>query len=76
MTAYLHTSDVAAICGVEERTVREWTRTYRVPHRRLPKVRRCLFIEEEVRAWVDDPTIPLDVKRGADGARVVKPVAP
>lgn len=75
MKPYLRTRDVAELCGVKEQTVREWTMTYRVPHRKLPKVRAVIYLEDEIRAWVDDPTIPLDVKRGVDGSRVVKPLA-
>jgi predicted DNA-binding transcriptional regulator AlpA len=74
MSGYLRAPDVAELCGVQIRTVREWTRRYKVPHRRLPRTNTVLFVEAEIREWIDDPTIELDIKRGAEGARVVKPL--
>ena len=43
-----------------------------VPHRKPPGGRRCLFIEDEVRAWVDGAA--LEVVELPRGGRVVRPV--
>jgi predicted DNA-binding transcriptional regulator AlpA len=72
---YLRAPDVAALCGVSERSVREWTRRYLIPHRRLGSANVVLYPAWEIRAWIEDPTRPCDVKRGSDGSRVVRQLA-
>ena len=49
--------------GCSRRTIHEYTRRDEIPHRVLPHGRRCLFDEEELRAWMD----------GAELARVDLP---
>jgi hypothetical protein len=58
-------------CSV--RSVHELTRTLRVPHRRLPGQRRCLFVEEELTAWMNG--VPLVVTELPEGGRIVRPEA-
>lgn len=64
----------AAHLHVSVRTIREWTRTGRVPHRKLPGQRRCLFIPSELEAWVNGAELHrTDLP---DGGRIVKPQPP
>jgi hypothetical protein len=48
---YLITPEVAARLRCSVRTVHELTRLGRIPHRRLPRSLRCLFLENELTAW-------------------------
>ncbi len=52
------------------RTVHELTRLARIPHRRLPGSRRCLFREDELRAWEDGAELEL-IERAS--GRIVRP---
>jgi excisionase family DNA binding protein len=69
---YLHVDDVARMLGCSSRTVHEWTRLCTVPHRKPPAGRRCLFIEAEIREWIDGAA--LEVVKLPRGGRVVRPV--
>jgi excisionase family DNA binding protein len=53
VSPYLVVEDVAALLRCSTRSVRELTRTGRIPHRRVPGQRRCLFLESELREWLD-----------------------
>lgn len=53
-------------------TVHEWARRNRLPHVRLAHARRVLFPAEWIRAYLAGDTA-LDVVRGPDGGRVVRP---
>jgi excisionase family DNA binding protein len=68
---FLLLEDVAARLHCSKRTVHELTRTRRIPHRRPPGTRRCLFIAAEIDAWIDGA--PLEAIELARGGRVVRP---
>ena len=69
---YLCVEQVAVRYGVSIRWVHERTRLARLPHRRLPGSRRCLFLEAELDAF-DSGAVDLEVVELADGGRVVRP---
>jgi hypothetical protein len=52
--------------------VHELTRLSKIPHRRLPGSRRCLFRVDELEAWEDGAR--LEVREIAGGGRLVVPV--
>jgi excisionase family DNA binding protein len=68
---YLHVDDVAALLGCSKRTVHERARLGEIPHRRPPGARRLLFLEVELRAWLDGAE--LELVRLPRGGRVVRP---
>jgi excisionase family DNA binding protein len=68
---YLFVEDVARLLGCSTRTVHERTRLGEIPHRRPPGARRCLFLPDELRAWLDGAE--LEVVELDRGGRVVKP---
>jgi excisionase family DNA binding protein len=70
---YLLVEDVAAMLGCSTRTVHERTRLAEIPHRRPPGARRCLFLEAELRAWLDGAALELVTL--PRGGRVVRPKA-
>jgi len=70
---YLLTPEAAAFLGVSVRTLHEWTRLQRVPHRKPPGGRRCLYLEAELRAWLDGA--PLEHRQLPRGGRAVIPIA-
>lgn len=69
---YLVVEDVAELLRCSVRTVHELTRSNRVPHRRIAGTRRCLFLEHELRAWIEDAP-ELEVVQRRDGSRIVRP---
>lgn len=71
---FLTTIDVAQRLCCSTRSVHELTRSLRIPHRKLPGTRRCLFLEAELRAWEDGAD--LEVIHRSDGGRVVRPANP
>ena len=68
---YLLVEDVARVLGCSVRTVHERTRLGEIPHRRPPGARRLLFLDDELRAWLDGAE--LEVTELARGGRVVRP---
>ncbi len=50
---YLVTTEVAELLRCSVRTVHELTRQRAIPHRKMPGTRRCLFVESELRKWLD-----------------------
>ena len=50
---YLLVEGVAELLGCSIRTVHERARLGEIPHRRPPGARRLLFLEPELRAWLD-----------------------
>ncbi len=73
MTRYLVAEEVAQLLRRSVRAVHELTRTGTIPHRRLAGQRRCLFIPDELEAWLDGAELEhVDL---ADGGRVVRPKA-
>jgi excisionase family DNA binding protein len=70
---FLVADEVATRLHCSLRTVHELTRLGRIPHRRLPGSRRCLFREDELAAWEDGAE--LEVSLLAHGGRIVRPRA-
>lgn len=68
---YLKVEDVAELLGCSVRTVHERARLSEIPHRKPPGARRLLFLEPELRAWLDGT--PLESVALARGGRVVRP---
>ena len=52
-TEYLKVEDVAELLHISTRTVHEMTRQRRIPFRRPPYTRRCLFNLAEIEAWMN-----------------------
>jgi len=71
--AYLLSEDVQKLLGVSDRTLKSFVARRAIPHRRLPGVRRTLFVEQEIAEWVDGAE--LEVVETPAGGRVVKPRA-
>lgn len=69
---FLVVEEVAERLRCSPRTVRELTRTGRIPHRRMPGSRRCLFRVDELEAWESGSR--LRARDLADGGRIVEPV--
>jgi excisionase family DNA binding protein len=70
---YLLVEDVAELLHCSTRTVREHVRLNEIPHRKPSGARRILFLEAELRAWLDGA--PLEVTRLPRGGRAVRPKA-
>lgn len=68
---YLMVEDVAALLGCSKRTVHERARLGEIPHRRPPAGRRLLFLQVEIRQWLDG--MPLELVELPRGGRVVRP---
>jgi predicted DNA-binding transcriptional regulator AlpA len=67
---FLRSDEVAVLLRCSVRTVHELTRRRAIPHRKAPATRRCLFIEHEVRAWLDGAQLEtIDL---GEGGRVVR----
>ena len=66
---YLTTEQTAELLHRSTRSIHELTRTAAIPHRRFG--RRCLFMPEEIQAWLDGA--PLEVTSLPSGGRVVRP---
>jgi len=71
--SYLTVDEAALLTRRSRRSIHELTRSGRIPHRRPPGTFRCLFVEDELRQWLDGA--PLEVTELAGGGRVVRPVA-
>jgi excisionase family DNA binding protein len=68
---FLLAEDVAALLGCSVRTIHERARLGEIPHRRPSGARRLLFLESEIRAWIDGTELErVDLPRGG---RVVRP---
>jgi excisionase family DNA binding protein len=71
--ALLHVEDVAELLGISVRSVHELTRKRAIPFRKIEGTRRALFLEDELRAWVEaSGTAPLEVVEGNRGGVVVR----
>lgn len=68
---FMTTDEVAALLRCSRRSVHELTRRRQIPHRIRPYGRACLFLEDEVRAWLDG--CELAVSELAGGGRTVRP---
>jgi excisionase family DNA binding protein len=68
---YLTVEDVAELLACSKRTVHERARLGEIPHRRPSGARRLLFVEAELRAWIDGAELErVELPRGG---RVVRP---
>lgn len=72
MSRYLLVEDVAAQLGCSVRSIHERTRLGDIPCRRPPGMRRWLFTQDELDAWINGAQ--LEVLEGPRGGRVVRPV--
>jgi hypothetical protein len=70
---YLNVEDVAKLHGVSRRTVHELTPTGRIPHRVLPYSRRCLFEQDWLDRWANDPSLELERVDLPGKGRIVRP---
>jgi len=70
-TPYLQVQDVCDLLGCSKRTIHERARLGEIPHRKMPSARRLLFVEEEIRAWLDGA--PLELVELPRNGRVVRP---
>lgn len=71
MSPYFLVADVAELLGCSVRTVHERARLGEIPHRKPSGARRLLFLESELRVWLDGAELErVDLPRGG---RVVKP---
>lgn len=71
MNPLLSVEQVAALLCTSKRSVHEMTRLGQIPHRRVAGRRRCLFVPEELEAWLQGA--PLDLVELEGGGRVVRP---
>ena len=69
---YLTVAEVAERLRCSTRSVHELTRRRRIPHRRLPGGRRCLFLAAELEAW--EAGAALETLERPEGGRIVRPV--
>jgi excisionase family DNA binding protein len=67
----LISSDVAEMLRCSLRSVHELTRQRSIPHRKLPGTTRCLFVREELEAWLDGAA--LEIHELGSGGRVGRP---
>jgi predicted DNA-binding transcriptional regulator AlpA len=70
--SYLGVQDIAEMLSMSPWSVYDKARTGRLPHRKPPGSRKLLFLEDEVRAWVDGAE--LEVFSTAGGGRVCRPI--
>ena len=68
---FLTAEEVAERLRCSLRSIHELVRTRRIPHRRLPGSRRCLFRTDELEVWENGA--PLEVIESPGGGRVVRP---
>jgi predicted DNA-binding transcriptional regulator AlpA len=69
---YLITPEAAAMNRSSTRTIHELARQGKIPHRRISGTRRCLFVEEEIAAWLNGAELERIDLPG--GGRIVRPV--
>ncbi len=64
-SSYMLVEDVAVLLGCSKRTVHERARLGEIPHRRPPSARRLLFLEAELREWLDGASLErVELPRG------------
>jgi excisionase family DNA binding protein len=73
VSGYLLVEHVADLLGCSKDTVYRLTGRNEIPHRRVGGTRRVLFVEAELRAWIDGA--PLETVDAPHGGRVVRPKA-
>jgi excisionase family DNA binding protein len=72
VSGYLRSEQAAELLSCSVDTVLRKVERNQIPHRKIGGVRRVLFVEDELRAWIDGA--PLEVVQTANGGRVVRPV--
>jgi excisionase family DNA binding protein len=70
--SYLTAAEAAKLTRRSVRSIHELTRSGRIPHRRPAGTLRCLFVEDELDAWMDGAELEVV---DAGGSRVVRPIA-
>jgi excisionase family DNA binding protein len=70
---YLTVEEVAELLRCSRRSVHGLTAARALPHRKLAGTRRLLFVEDEVRAFVEAGTT-LETIELKDGGRLVRPI--
>ena len=73
MTDYLTTEDVAKQLRRSTRAIHALTASGAIPHRRIGGTRRCLFIADEIDAWLNGAD--LETIDAPHGGRVIRPKA-
>jgi excisionase family DNA binding protein len=71
MRHYLRTPEAAEYLRCSIRTLAEKTRTNAVPHRKIRGTRACLFVAEELDAWIDGAALEVV---NDNGSKIVRPV--
>ena len=71
MSRHVLIEQVADDRGVSRRTVHRWAEHGLIPHRKLPRMRRLLFSEEDLAAWEDGAE--LETVELPGGGRLVRP---
>jgi excisionase family DNA binding protein len=71
MSGYLLVEHVAELLGCSVDTVQRLAAASKIPHRRIGGTRRLLFVEDELRAWIDGAE--LETIDAPHGGRVVRP---
>ena len=72
MTRFLLVDDAAAMIGVSKDVIYRMTAQGRCPHRRIGGTRRLLFLEDELRAWIDGAE--LETVETPNRGRIVRPI--
>jgi excisionase family DNA binding protein len=70
---YLTVEEVAELLRCSRRSVHGLTAARALPHRKLAGTRRLLFVEDELRAFVEEGAA-LETIELADGGRIVRPI--
>ena len=71
-SGYLGVESVAAMFDMSPRTVHELVKKRAIPHRKLPAMRRLVFLEDELRDWLDGAE--LEVVTPRQGGRICRPM--
>ena len=73
-THYDTLEQISELLHRSPRAIHALTAARRIPFRRIAGTRRCLFLEDEVLAWVDaGGALPLEVIETDGGGVVVRP---
>jgi hypothetical protein len=73
-TPYRRVEYVVELTGWSIRTIQDRAAKGTIPHRRIGGTRPLLFLEHELRAWVDGAE--LEIIKTPNGGRIVRPKAP
>jgi excisionase family DNA binding protein len=73
MSGYLRVEDVAELLGCSKDVVYRVTGADGIPCRKIGGVRRVLFIQDELDAWINGAE--LEAVKAPNGGRIVRPKA-